>query len=316
MTRPIRWLAMLLTLSAAPVAAGPAVEALTPAAYRAELDRVLEATRGATGRPADLRPLVATIPLSWHIDTGSGVFDVPTAWLRRHLQALSRKPDPGEAALVQDRLLRLRDELDAYEAAPRDTATERARLARILARPEFSRVHGPSWFDLLRQRVLVWLVAWLERIIGSSNIPAVGRVVVYALVGVALLVTAFWLYRSLKARRVAGVVPSQRTAPAAKDWAAWLAEAHEAAGQGAWRDGVHLAYWAAIAWLEARGAWPPDRARTPREYLRLVPADHEDRAALCSLTSTFELVWYGQQPADHRTFSTAIAHLERLGCRA
>jgi Domain of unknown function (DUF4129) len=62
--------------------------------------------------------------------------------------------------------------------------------------------------------------------------------------------------------------------------------------------------------------WRPDSARTPREYLRLLPSASEYRPALADLTRGFELVWYGTQPADSRAFARTMAQLEELGCRS
>jgi hypothetical protein len=61
--------------------------------------------------------------------------------------------------------------------------------------------------------------------------------------------------------------------------------------------------------------WPPDRARTPREYLRLLPWSSGYQPALTALTRDFEVVWYGKQEADAQAFSRALERLEQLGCR-
>ncbi len=309
------WLPVIVVLTAVAAAAAPAPTPLSPSAYRAELDRLLEATRGIEGRAGDVPALVSTLPSSWRIETPDRRFDVPTAWLRGDLHALAQKPDARSAAQIRDHLRLLRDELDAYDAPPRDLSRERVRLGRILAQREFADVGGPSWFERVRQRVLLFLVRLLERVVTSSNIPAIGRIVVYLLVGITLLVTALWVYRSLRRRGARDAPRVGELPPSAKAWTAWLAEARDAGARGAWRDGVHLGYWAAISFLESAGAWPPDRARTPREYLRLVPEGDGHRPVLSSLTSRFELVWYGDQAADDRTFASVLADLERLGCR-
>jgi hypothetical protein len=101
----------------------------------------------------------------------------------------------------------------------------------------------------------------------------------------------------------------------ARGWRIWLAEARAAAQSGNWRDAVHLAYWAGISLLETQGAWRPDSARTPREYLRLIPEANPHRPTLSSLTRKFELVWYGGQPADEQVFAQTLEELEKLGCR-
>ena len=91
-------------------------------------------------------------------------------------------------------------------------------------------------------------------------------------------------------------------------------QARSAAEQGAWREAVRLTYWCGIAWLETRGTWRPDPSRTPREYLRLLPAAHEHTAALRTLTNLAEHVWYGGAPAGAAQFDDAVARLKDLGC--
>ena len=78
---------------------------------------------------------------------------------------------------------------------------------------------------------------------------------------------------------------------------------------------VNLAYWGGISFLEESGMWRPDQARTPREYLRLLPADSQHRATLSTLTRQLEVTWYGNQQASPDTFSETLIHLEELGCR-
>ena len=94
-----------------------------------------------------------------------------------------------------------------------------------------------------------------------------------------------------------------------------MSEAQEAAASGLWREAVHLAYWAGISFLEEGSAWRPDKARTPREYLRLLPAASEHRSALSALTRQLEVTWYGNDPAGPDTFSETVTLLENLGCR-
>ena len=88
-----------------------------------------------------------------------------------------------------------------------------------------------------------------------------------------------------------------------------------AAERGDWREAVHLAYWAGISFLEAQGLWRPDRARTPREYLRLLPPANTARPALQALTRSFEQIWNAQRPASDSDYGAALSHLEALGCR-
>jgi hypothetical protein len=95
----------------------------------------------------------------------------------------------------------------------------------------------------------------------------------------------------------------------------WLSEAKACAASGRWRDAVHLAYWAGMSFLEASGAWRPDQARTPREYLKLITASSELRPVLSTLTQQLEVTWYGYRPAGPESFAETLTQLEKLGCR-
>jgi hypothetical protein len=93
----------------------------------------------------------------------------------------------------------------------------------------------------------------------------------------------------------------------------WLNEAREAASRGEYRVAVRLAYWGAISGLERSGVWKPDRARTPREYLKLARGSRYE-PTLHPLTRDFERVWYAKQPATEADFLACIARVEELGC--
>jgi hypothetical protein len=308
-------LALVAALTAGLAAAqGPAP--LTAAAYRAELDRLIVATAGIDLRRGDIPHLVDSVPNSWRVEVGGRRFDVPADWLRRELGAVAGRPDRRAAARIGDRLRRLRAELDAYEAPPRVFRDERARAAEILAAAEFAGVHGPTWFDRLRQRALGWLIGLVDRLLGSSTIPAIGRVAVTLLVILAIAALAIFVYRGFRrSARVESVLPDELPV-SARPWTEWLAAARAAADEGRWQDAVRLAYWTAISFLESARVWPPDRARTPREYLRLLGPASEHRPALAALTGTFELAWYAGREADADTYSKAVGELERLGCRS
>jgi hypothetical protein len=138
---------------------------------------------------------------------------------------------------------------------------------------------------------------------------------VWSLVGVAVLALAWFVYREMKRNARLETIMPEVLPVSAKQWRVWLEEAQAAAAKGLWRDAVHLAYWGGISFLEESGMWRPDQARTPREYLRLLPADSHHREALSTLTRQLEVTWYGNQPAGSETFADTLTHLEEMGCR-
>jgi hypothetical protein len=106
-------------------------------------------------------------------------------------------------------------------------------------------------------------------------------------------------------------------APSAREWQLWLKDAQAMAAKGEWRDAIHFVYWASIARLESnvasRRPWPADRARTPREYLGLLPAADPRKPTLTALTRSFERTWYGGREAESADFNAALEQAETLG---
>ncbi|MGP0019049.1 MAG: DUF4129 domain-containing protein [Candidatus Sulfotelmatobacter sp.] len=288
--------------------------ALTTAEYRAELDRLLAATQqlDSSGSPTP-RPL-HDLPQSWRVATDQWEFDVSTEGLQRDVRRYEQEKNVANASAIRRRLQSLRRDLDGFEKPPADFSSNRTALNSILARREFQDVQGPSWLDRLKQRLLAFLLRFLERVIRSTAIPTISKFFVYGLMGFAVAALAFIAYRSLWSRDNFETVIPKDLPVSAKEWAIWLAEARAAASNREWRDAIHLAYWAGISFLERQGTWKPDRARTPREYLRLLSSSSEHRETLTALTRIFELAWYAKRDASERTFSQTLEELEKLGC--
>jgi uncharacterized protein DUF4129 len=314
MVRPALLVTALLALAAAHTTAQPARSGeLSIADYIAWIDRL--AADVGDDQTVVSPAVVRGIPPSWRIRTATGTFDLSNAALIRDLRALASKPDGSIHARVRGELLALRRGAADFQIPPVDRSASREHLLQILADREFQGVHGPTWRDRLRQQILQIVQSLLERLVGSSAIPTLSDILVYSLVAIAVIVLALWAYRSLtQDARTQSIVP-EHVAVSARAWQIWLADAQKAAARGEWRQAIHLAYWCGVSFLEARGAWAPDRARTPREYLRLLSPSSEHRPALTALTQNFELVWYGTDPADANRFGEALANLETLGCR-
>ena len=149
----------------------------------------------------------------------------------------------------------------------------------------------------------------------SSAFPLVSRILIWGLLALAVVAAVFLVIRNYRQGNVYTQFTGSPDAVSAKPWRDWQAEAQAAAREGRWRDAVHLSYWAAISYLEGQGLWRPDRARTPREYLKLLPEADTHRDFLRQLTRSFEKVWYGTDPATAETYAGASSLLERMGCR-
>ena len=283
--------------------------------YQAALDRLDNHLAALEHNPDGASGVLESLPLLWRVQTDQKTFEVSTEWIRQDLGSFAQKHDASALQSIRDGLRIMREEAQAYQGSSPETSQSRAALSAILARPEFNDVHPPTWLDRLKEAISNWIFRMLSRILGSSSIPTVGRVFVYALLGVAVLLLAVWVYRRIvDDARLDDILPDVLPV-SAKQWRVWMAEARQAAQDGRWRDAIHLAYWAGISCLEENGAWRPDRARTPREYLRLVPGTSEQFGALSALTRNFEVVWYGAADADAAAFDKTLAELEKLGCR-
>ena len=281
--------------------------------YTVELDRLASSTQQLAG-PEDASTLIKSIPPSWRVQGTEGDFDVSSEWLRSDLAEWLKAPKREIQDRIVSRLGALRSEATSFQVLPGDSSSRRSLLNHILVAPEFQAVHGPTWWDRMKQQVQNWLVNLLLRLFSSSAIPTISNIVVYGLIGLAVLALAYWMYRTIRDNARMEVLFEGTLPVSSKEWSIWMAEAHAAAEAGNGRDAVHLAYWCGISFLEAQRWWPPDRARTPREYLRLLPSSSEHVPTLRALTRTFEVVWYGMQPADAQAFSNTIAQLEKLGC--
>jgi len=313
--RQIYILVCLLIVSLACRADAAEGRPLSAAEYRAELDRLSSATDelDSSGRPTP-QPL-DELPGSWNVRTERGDFEISAEGLRRDVRRYDADKNVTTASAIRRRIQSLRESLDGYEKPPADVSTQRADLNSILARPEFSDVRGPTWVDRLKEWLLGFLLRGLRRLFGSVAIPTVGKYFVYGLMAVAVLALIWLVYRNIVWGTDFKPVTPVDMPVSVKEWAVWLAEARAMAAQGKWRDAIHLGYWAGISFLERQGAWKPDRARTPREYLRLLSSASEYRETLTSLTRIFELAWYAKRDASERAFSQTLAELEKLGCR-
>ncbi|MBV9087820.1 MAG: DUF4129 domain-containing protein [Acidobacteriaceae bacterium] len=252
------------------------------------------------------------------MNAGGKTLEVTNEWLNEGLmQFIAAKPERKAEILrgIGDHFREAEAEADLYEKpSPADGAREK--VGEILARREFSRVHGPSEWDIWLARTEWAIMRFLDRLFRKvPNVSHGGQVVVWIAIAAALCIAAIWLKRTAEDKLLDLGREPVHFAPSQRNWRAWLAQARAAAQRGDWRDAVHLAYWAGISYLEQGGAWIPDRARTPREYLRLMSSTNQKLPALKALTRQFELTWYGNRQVVSADFDQTLARLEELGCR-
>jgi hypothetical protein len=304
-------------------------QALTPTEYRAQLDGLIAATRQLNSSNPATPELLRHLPENWRVHVDQQDFDILTEGVQVDVRRYEADKSAANAIAIRRRLESLRRDIDGFEKPPADISATRAELNSILARPEFAG-RGPRWkwlewvnnkLEDYERRIKEWLAEVLRaifrvlgRLLGFTSIPTVGQIFVYGLSGLAIAALSYLVYRNIfRGQERDEVIPNLPVS--AKEWTLWLTEARAAAAKGEWRDAIHLAYWAGISFLERQGSWKPDRARTPREYLRLLGGASEQRETLVALTRIFEVAWYAERDASEQTFSQTLEQLEKLGCR-
>jgi uncharacterized protein DUF4129 len=307
--------------------AAPAATPLDATAFAAELRRVqgvLEKNQESAEQIAQVR---RSLPGRWDVKTADGQYEISSEPLES-LLAQAEKDPAQRSKLVGDANAWLDGEARQVESyapggAGRDSSA-RAALTEILARREFGGVLTASAMDLLRQRINEWferIVEWFFRHVGrhAASAKILFELLLFAaVVWLGTILVRFWMRRA----RIEELQAPQSVA-IARSWQEWIRAAREASDRADYREAVHSAYWAGIAYLEAAELIEPDRARTPREYVRLLSKPRADlavplekpRAALAALTARLEQVWYGDRPASREDFAESMRQIEGLGCQ-
>jgi hypothetical protein len=310
------WLCLQALLVCSAVAR--AVE-LSPAEYRQQLHDFNTRVEQLKNHPDQTVKFLAEIPDGVSISDNSHQYSISYAWLKDQLRQFLRAEVKTRSTFlqkIQEHLQVLEQQAQAYGKADADPGAPKRKLDEILSRREFRKAHGPSALAIWWEKVMRWISKFLNR--HSPNGRATEdllHILVYVAVAVAFSMFAIWLKRRLDRPREQFEREIVPFAPSARGWRTWLGEARDAAQQGDWRNGVHLAYWAGISFLEERGAWRPDRARTPREYLRMLGMRKPEYSTLSALTRKFEIIWYGHREASAADFQETLGQLEKLGCR-
>ena len=283
-------------------------------AYELELDRCAESVKN----PNELHQLRGSLAPAWYVRVRNSRIEVSTEPITSELRKLEVRPEDA-AKIIRDlnsRLTAMRTAAAALEdAGLRENAeAARVRLDKILARKEFQGAKGPSASDLLLARINRWIVEKLARLFMRLHISAkTGNALAWGVIILAFLSLCYMVWRWLSGKpRIAENVPAAKAAPS--DARHWVEEALAAAERGDFREAIHCAYWAAVAKLEDINVLARDRARTPRESLRLLEHHPNEERMLRGLTTHFELIWYGYRPASPNDWFRAKEELEKMGC--
>jgi hypothetical protein len=200
------------------------------------------------------------------------------------------------------------------EKSTPDLAHANSEARRILANPDYNYVETPSYWTRLQARFFQWLAKlFLSAGDFGRRSPWLPLTIEIFLTVLALTGLGFWALQIFRRQQVALARYTHASALVVRlPHQDWLALAQQLAEKNEWRDAVHCLYWATINVLEERRFWQPSRARTPREYLRLLEPGSERQQLLRQQTRSFERIWYGQRPAAHLDYSHALDLYERL----
>jgi hypothetical protein len=325
MRRPIAVLLfcfLLFSASAQNQQSGPT---LSLAQFQAQLDQLNSQVTALGAQPQNAEALRKSLPKQWTVAGGSPAknVEVSATAIDQALTDFQKQLPARKKATLRElhtQLLAMRAEVDGYTKPEAANPAMRKRLDNILAAREFGSIQGPNFWDTLRERIAAWFEKWWDKLFGKIHISPpsvewVGRIFVWVVICAAACVLAVWLFRIYRRKPQEYTREIMPFAPSAKSWRIWLAEAREQAARGDWRNAIHLSYWASVSYLEASGLWAPDRARTPREYLRAVDGRDPKKPPFTSLTRRFESVWYGSRQAGPSDFDATLAELEKLGCQ-
>lgn len=338
--RPVRWLCVaacwaLMTNAVPAHAADADGGAQTYRAHLAQLQKVLAACRKARTASACNDSLIGSddqvmwagtvraIRYDWLrslLNEAAAKTNQPAATANLHpaLRGHDEEPLDWQLNLAATRLSADLKQAESPPAAANGYAPARAVLNSILAEAMYKDVEQTT----ARERFLDWLQDELNRLLGiltgfGARSPWIGTVIkLLFLVGICVGL-AWTLVRIERRSRIRLVADPERTVAvaAAREWQLWLRDARQMTEQGVWREAIHFLYWAVVARLEQRRAWAPDGARTPREYVQLLPRGDARREPLAALTRSFEHTWYGGGDAAARDYETALRLAEELEVR-
>lgn len=293
-------------LFAAAAAAQSTTVFASPGSLIAEL-RLLEQSVEDGGA----RTLSRNLPDFWAVEASGRRYSIPTAPLRSIASSNARSSDDQARRWLDN----LAAELESYHEPSSAPQSARTQLNQILARREFAAVRPPTWWQLIEQRFLDWLVGIIRSIVSFAKAHPTGGTILFWLASAAAVAVLVFLLLRFWTHRNQAPLSQQEPAPVSRTWQQWIHAAKVAADRGDLREAIHCAYWAAVIRLQDAQLLPADSTRTPREYLRLIPAAADSLAPLAALTSALERFWYAAHPATADDLRQSFDHLEALGCR-
>ena len=307
---------LVLVVSSPGAWAAETLKAASRADYLAELGRLEGLVAACQARPQACDSAGVSQDLQVAGGSEGPGFTARWDWLRTALNAAKDPKLEDRAEMLGQAQARLVAERAEAAGSPEDEepAQARAKADAVLRGREFGRVRQENYLE----EKLAVLRLWVDRLLLGAAVlvphsPWVSVALEWGAVGLAAAGLMVWAFRVSRQQRVAIATTGAANAGWEKESDDWAERARLSAGSGDWREAVHCLYWAAIVMLEGQRLWRANRARTPREYVRLLEPGSPKRRALGSLTGVFERIWYGLRPAgeqDYRQAETLLADLK------
>jgi hypothetical protein len=278
--------------------------------YRRELARIEEASKN----PEQIREIRKSLPETWKVKDGDRVYSVPTREISDALLQIERHPEKPMAGQLEVRLRSMQRQAQAPSRPMSSALDAETNLKKILNRAEFREATGPSPWDLARARINRWFLDHIIKLLNRLHISQkTGNAIAWVVLFLAVLALFCAIYRWLTHSAKSTDLHEEAEAMPG-DARRWIQEALAAADGGDFREAVHCAYWASVAHLEDMRMLPRDRARTPRESLRLLELYPKEQGVLQTITRNFELIWYGYRPVSAAEWAGTKEQLEKMGC--
>ena len=245
----------------------------------------------ATEASGEGRAIASELPTAWHVRQGDDDYTVSSEWIAVPLQQAGARPAdwPKTRATLIEHLKQMRDEAMSLQGGDKDSEKDaqlgpvdaHAVLKDVLALSEFKQREDSRWNDEIRRRINQWITDLLDRLpITRGATAAVSRVFAWIASIGALIALVVYLLRARLPRRSFTPLAIELPRPTSAEWAA---RAYAALRAGDAREAMHCGYHAVLFRLEEQGVWHVDDARTPREYVHLLPAHDNRRAAFIDL---------------------------------
>jgi hypothetical protein len=304
------WAIPLPSAAQTPAESNPPAVAMDCQSYEQELARIKASSQNLEEVPQ----LRKSLPDSWTVKNGEQVYSVSTKEIADALRQLER--DPTKAIQLDARLDAMRQQAEELSGVSPGSDVNNAdqKLKKILKRGEFQDAGGPSEWEEARARLARWIFEHVFGLLRFLHISQrTGNAIGWTFLFLAIVALFYAVYRWLT-KNTNAVDFRAQVEPVASDAKHWVQEALAAADRGDFREAIHCAYWASVARLEDIRILPRDRARTPRESLRLLEHNPKEQSVLQSITRSFELIWYGYRPVSATEWAGAKKDLEKMGC--